>query len=142
MSGYGITDSYTHPSSHPASMIEESTSKMFVSYSDKSKWDAYAIVSELSSAYNGCYTKFSDGTLIQWQWINNVPKNAVTTYTLPISFYDTGDSNWYYTVFTNYCGDTASINTVGYPISVSQIALSHSSTVICNVAYLAIGRWK
>ncbi len=67
---------YTHPSTHPASMITESSSKRFVSDAEKSTWNAKASTAVASTSANGLMSS-ADKTKL-----NGVAANA-TNYTHP-----------------------------------------------------------
>lgn len=86
-------NNYSHPASHPASMIEESTTRKFMTDAEKtllsSLGTTYALA-DLSNAMsvnlslNG-YAKFNNGLLVQW---GRVGGSSTVSYsvTMPTSF--------------------------------------------------------
>lgn len=141
-------NNYTHPSSHPASMILEGTDKLFMTEKERNVLSTlgtkYAkadfsnvITKDLSQ--NGYY-KFPDGLLIQWGYASNSQDSyhKQSVY-LPVSFASTP----YSVVVTAKSGfqDYYAGRTVDafYNSSFTVSANQENKEPFC---WMAIGRWK
>lgn len=143
-------NNYSHPVSHPASMVEESTTRKFMTNTEKTLLSTlgtnaalkdFSNVSTKNLSQNGYY-KLPDGLMIQWGYASAVA--GTQTIYLNTSFYDTN-----YTVVTNTITANASLQVA----VVKTIRIKNrSSLVILSVQqggaagepwnWLAIGRWK
>ncbi len=150
-------NNYSHPASHPASMIEESTSRKFMTQDEKmllsSLGTTYALA-DLSNAMsvnlslNG-YAKFNNGLLVQWGRVGG-SSTASYSVTMPTSFYNTE-----YKIFaTVYKPRSDSAIYSASPIddstkTVSRFCINRNyasggSTGLSHESWdwFAIGRWK
>ncbi|MCR9011949.1 gp53-like domain-containing protein [Gabonibacter chumensis] len=127
-------NAYTHPASHPASMITPDATHRFVTDTEKTTWNAKAnntlsnvtLVKSLGS--NGYY-KAPDGLIIQW----GVFSIKAVPHTLSTSFSNT---NYKIAVaFQYYNNNVTSVK----PYSASKITVEGGPTADVNIMYIAVG---
>ena len=145
-------NNYTHPDTHPASMIEESTSRKFMTNAEKTLLSSLgtksAQISSQNLGQNG-YRKYEDGLLIQW---GKVSGSSITSYAIimPATFYDK-----FYKIFaTVYKPSSDSSVYSASPIDDSTKTVSRfyinrnyasgGTTGLSQETFdwMAIGRWK
>lgn len=150
-------NNYSHPASHPASMIEESTTRKFMTDAEKTLLSSlgtncalkdFSNVTTQNLGQNG-YCKFPNGLLIQW---GKVSGSSVVSYTITMStsFFDKS-----YKIFaTVYKPSSDSGVYSASPIddstkTVSRFCINRNyasggSTGLSQETFdwLAIGRWK
>lgn len=146
-------NNYTHPTSHPASMIAEGVNKRFMTDAERtslSSLETYAKkdfsnITSKSMGQNGYY-KLPDGLLVQWGYSSTSGRNK--TIYLPHSFYDTT-----YKVMIAMCrisDNTTNLTSDVYTKNVSSFSMFglYHATDTNNGAYsygfdwIAVGRWK
>lgn len=147
-------NNYTHPSSHPASMILEGTDKLFMTEKERNVLSTLGTTyakSDLSNAMtvnlgrNG-YAKFNNGLLIQWGFKENSIIGGTIVY-FPMSFYD---SNYALTPFPyGSSGDTNILAAFIYNANTSycyigrrNISNGNPVNSMFSVGWIAVGRWK
>ena len=144
-------NNYTHPSSHPASMILEGTDKLFMTAKERNvlstlgttyaKADLSNVITK-SLGLNGYY-KFPDGLLMQWGYSNS--SGVSRRINFPISFYN---DNYSITMGVN--GGIGTITSLSIIITerastyikVKGTMGDSSSTHDNSFYWIAIGRWK
>ena len=147
-------NNYSHPASHPASMIEESTTRKFMTDAEKtllSSLGTNAIQLESQNLWNekaqNGYVKYSNGLLIQWGKKTSGGSYQGTIY-FPVSFYNSyyslcigpakgnvvDNSSWIANYTANKVGSFNYINT--YSMG------SSNNTSSAEFSWFAIGRWK
>lgn len=146
----GVTDGlYTAAQIIPANTAIDSTYLTAVSNGGfNSLLGAFAI--ESGSNTNGYYTKFPDGTLVQWKSQHNMDlsvaanSKAVKAIGFPISFVDTN-----YTVLVNPVNTTLPAERNACPAAVSaahwvnvNFQNKGASAWSAYISFIAIGRWK
>ena len=140
-------NNYSHPASHPASMIEESTTRKFMTDAEKTLLSSLgtkaAQIKEQNLGQNG-YRKYEDGLLIQWGYMS--PNSMNSTTGEQYVFLSTSFYNDTYTVITTVISSYTS------PI-VKEIVRKYTSYFITksiqygsiageSYGWFAIGRWK
>ncbi|MEO5160801.1 hypothetical protein ABH158_25245, partial [Bacteroides ovatus] len=149
-------NNYTHPDTHPASMIEESTSRKFMTNAEKtllsSLGTTYALA-DLSNAIsvnlslNG-YAKFNNGLLVQWGRVGG-SSTASYSVTMPTSFYNT-EYKIFATVYKPssdsavYSSSPLAINKTVSRFYLNRNYASGGTTGLSQESWdwFAIGRWK
>lgn len=143
-------NNYTHPTTHPASIITQNANNRFVTDAEKTKWNNISY--EYGSNANGSYKKFGDGTLEMWGVVDVsiaiANNNAAPYYSNPLSIAFPITS-------TIACSCTAEISSAGavwlsFVNSVdftSNITYRLFGAVVYNqlngkVQWTAKGRWK
>ena len=139
-------NNYSHPASHPASMIEESTTRKFMTDAEKTLLSSlgtnaalkdFSNVTTKSLSQNGYY-KLPDGLLIQWGTGGNGVNQIVY---FPTSFYNTS-----YVVVTTAISSV--MNSIVKMINGKNISYFKVYSVGPTIeageifGWIAIGRWK
>ena len=143
-------NNYSHPVSHPASMVEESTTRKFMTDTEKTLLStlgtkAVQITGE-NLGQNG-YVKYLNGLLIQWG--KGGGYTTYHTYYLPMSFLDI---NYSFSICAEYKNLSESVilspyvNNKTRTTFVSGITATNISNGVLpsnwNFFWIAIGRWK
>ena len=145
-------NNYTHPDTHPASMIEESTSRKFMTDAEKTLLSSLGTKSAQINAQNlgqNGYRKYEDGLLIQWGYLTNSSAGSATIY-FPISFYDA--SYRFVSTMETVSNEQSVYTALPYKKTTTSVSVmrkfllaDNSITVGSSTRsfdWIAIGKWK
>ena len=147
-------NNYTHPASHPASMIAEATNKRFMTDAERNTLSSlgtsyakadFSNVTTQSLGQNG-YCKFPNGLLIQWGFASNSTAGNLTAY-FPLSFYD---SNYSITTTIETVSSEQSVYTATpyakyssyFSVRRRYATGTENGDTARSFTWIAIGRWK